>query len=481
MKRLTTTISALALLVIVPLLPGPIQGNAHTFVQVGPEAASLPRGEIVRSVICTQVPGQSYALYLPARYRPDQAWPIIYAFDPAARGYLPVEHYREAAEKYGIIIAGSNNSRNGPWVDNFTAAAAMWADTHQRFALNSSRVYVTGFSGGARVACEVASMPRYRVAGVIAHGAGFRQGHEPTPDLPFSFFGIVGNEDFNFLELQELDRTLDDLGIPNHIAVFDGPHNWAPEAVCTEAVEWLELQALRSGIREKDLGLLDTLYQKRLLAAEEYEKAGQFYEAHHSYTALAQDFQGLRAVQEIEDKRDQLAVSRAVRRRLKIERRLLKQEDNALNAIGGNFAAIVDPARRVAAIESIVSTAKHYQRLVRKKREPHELHLAARVLNYINNLAFTEGSAYLNMKYYPEAVAVLEMWAAINPDWPEPFYNLAGAYTLMGDTDKALAALQAAIDRGFDDVAHIEANPRLFLLRKERAYRQMVAELRQKR
>jgi hypothetical protein len=81
---------------------------------LSPCADDFPRGEIIQKVSCLSDAEQSYALYLPTAYTPAKRWPIIYCFDPAARGSLPLERFRQAAEKYGLIIVGSNNSRNGP-------------------------------------------------------------------------------------------------------------------------------------------------------------------------------------------------------------------------------------------------------------------------------------------------------------------------------------------------------------------------------
>src|SRR5262245_2339531 len=77
------------------------------------EAAPLPAGRVVPDVKCAKDTSQSYALYLPSGYTPSRAWPVILGFDPGGRGTTPVERYQAAAEQYGYIVAGSNNSRNG--------------------------------------------------------------------------------------------------------------------------------------------------------------------------------------------------------------------------------------------------------------------------------------------------------------------------------------------------------------------------------
>jgi len=130
------------------------------------------QGQILDKVVCDADAAQSYALYLPSNYSPDRAWSVIFAFDPLARGRAPLVKYQAAAEKYGYIVAGSNNSRNGPWNVSLAAAQAMSADVGTRFSIDPKRMYTAGLSGGARVAMALAiSMNQF--AGVIASSAGF--------------------------------------------------------------------------------------------------------------------------------------------------------------------------------------------------------------------------------------------------------------------------------------------------------------------
>jgi poly(3-hydroxybutyrate) depolymerase len=48
----------------------------------------------------------------------------------------------------------------------------MLIDTGARFPINPNRLYATGFSGGARVACTMAQSFKVRIAGVIGCAAG---------------------------------------------------------------------------------------------------------------------------------------------------------------------------------------------------------------------------------------------------------------------------------------------------------------------
>src|SRR3974390_1522727 len=91
-----------------------------------PPPSPFPAGQIIPRVVCAADPSQSYALYLPSTFSNGRKWPIVCVVDPAARGPLAAEVVRAAAEKYGYIVAASNNSRNGLKEGPGPAATAMW-------------------------------------------------------------------------------------------------------------------------------------------------------------------------------------------------------------------------------------------------------------------------------------------------------------------------------------------------------------------
>ncbi len=272
----------------------------------------ISAGHIVDSVPCAADPSQSYALYLPSRYTPDRAWPVLLAFHPSARGRAMVEKYAAAAEQYGYIVAGSNNSRNGPWEVSRAAVAAMPADVQRRFSIDPKRIYVTGMSGGSRVALGVA-LANHDIAGVIASSAGFPDS-QPRSRVPFPIFGTAGTEDFNYLEMRLLDRKLTS---PHRLAIFEGGHTLPPDSVALESIEWLELQAMKSGRRVRDDALLDRLLDKRRAAIA---ASGSDVNTVHLLDALVADFDGLREVSAEAARVKSLAKQPDVRKALDRER-----------------------------------------------------------------------------------------------------------------------------------------------------------------
>jgi dienelactone hydrolase len=305
-------------------------------------AQDLARGTIVDEVTCAADATQSYALYLPSTYSPDRKWSLLIAFHPAARGRLMVEKYQAAAEEYGYIVAGSNNSRNGSWVVSSAAVVAISADLGQRFSIDANRVYTTGMSGGARVALLVA-LGKNNIAGVIASSAGYPDS-QPRASVPFPIFGTAGTEDFNYFEMRQLDRKLTS---PHRLAVFNGGHTLPPDSVAFDAVEWMELQAMKSHRRPRDEALVERLFAKRqrLIAA-----SGNPVETVHLLDAVVSDFKGLRDVSADAARAKALAGQSDVRKAIAREKAADEAGMRTLGEIFDLEAELSDESRHVVAL-----------------------------------------------------------------------------------------------------------------------------------
>jgi dienelactone hydrolase len=289
------------------------------------QAQDLPRGEVVDRVPCAGDPAQTYALYLPASYSPERRWSLLLAFHPAASGRLMVEKYRAAAEQYGFIVAASNNARNGPYEISMAAAQAMSADVSGRFSIDLRRLYLTGMSGGARVALRIA-LANPNVAGVVASSAGYPDS-QPRDKVAFALFGTAGTEDFNYVEMRLLDRRLSS---PHFLAVFEGGHTLPPDEVAFDAIEWLELEAMQSGRRQRDDALVARILAKRRARIAAADSAGDIV---YLLQALVRDFRGLADVSADAGRLDELTRTSEIRRALARERSSDDEEARTLDAL----------------------------------------------------------------------------------------------------------------------------------------------------
>lgn len=441
-----------------------------------PPSQELTKGAVIERVVCRLDAQQNYALYLPSSYAPNKRWPIVYCFDPAARGAVPVGRFKDAAEQYGYIVVGSNNSRNGP-SDTATILKAMIDDTHARLAIDDRRLYTAGFSGGARVACAVGLS--LDIAGVIACGGGFPTSLTPSRSTPFVLFGTAGTEDFNYPEMRQLAQSLDSFGVANRFAVFEGSHDWAPAALCTEAIEWMELQAMKRGRRDKDERLLEALFNKRVERVRTDEAAGKSYETYLGYDAIARDFKGLKDVAEFERRAAQLKGAKEIETAIKQERKQLEEQARRTKELFTLKEMLKDSEARVQALADLKRTIGDLKKKKDEKAASPERMVARRSLNQFLAFLSEEAQSLNRRKQYEQAAENLLIIAIIAPDNPRVHYNLACAYALNRDKARALEALQHAIEKGFKDVALIESDKDLDALRADAEFKRMVDTLKQ--
>lgn len=444
------------------------------------QVENLAKGEIIEKVICKADANFSYALYLPSNYSPDKKWPVIYGFDPAARGRMPVEKFKEAGEKYGYIVVGSNDSRNGPGVNLNKIFAATWNDTHERFDIDARSVYATGFSGGARVASAIALSLKGGIAGVIACGAGFHTNITPSKSIPFVFFATVGTEDFNMPELRNLARSLDSFDIAHHLAIFEGGHTWADSQLCIEALEWMQLQAMKTARIEKNEALIDELFQKKLEQVKVYEATQNVYQTYSGYTGLAADFKGLRDTSAFEAKTKQLKETKPVKEQLRQQRDEDSKQMQYFRELMTLKESLKEFDSRAAAFSELKTLIAKLRQRADNKENISEQQVARRTLGAFSANSFEGAQGLMFEKNYNAAAMSLEVAALIRPESSGVYFSLARAYALSGNKKKALEALKTSVEKGLTDAAAIEQNEAFLILREDAEYKKIVGELKKK-
>jgi dienelactone hydrolase len=340
---------------------------------------------------------------------------------------------------------------DGPAAPNVVAMKAVWLDTRRRFPIDPRRIYAGGFSGGARAAVLLALETQGDVAGVIACGGGFPDGSPPGKEMRFAFFGAVGNVDFNYGEMRRLDRTLATLGAAHRLAVFEGPHSWCPAPVCAEGVEWLELQAMKSGRRAKDSALVERLLRDRLERAAAAEAAGKTTEAFRRSSEAAEDFRGLAGTREAEGTSARLAQSGSVRKALAEQEEREETERGSVDRLWADLtvALLSDPPSPLKAVVNQLQVARLRREAGPERPEPARLS-AARVLEQI----FVQTAFYLPRDFarrhdFLRAELATGIAAELKPDRAGAvFYDLACFRALAGDRKGALASLRDAVGKG---------------------------------
>lgn len=456
-----------------------LTGLAWLFFTACLPAQQLTPGQLIPRMTCQAKPDTTYALYLPSTFTPGKNMPLLLCFDPGGTGTRPVEIFRAAAEQHGWMVAGSNDVKNGPWKDNAPHIDALWRELMQRLPVDTKRIYTTGFSGGARVALALAWSKPGAIAGVIACGAGMPPGASLDQSFSTAIIGVIGERDFNLMELKILDRELGKLTIPRRLLIFDGYHQWPPPESILVAVSWLEFHAIRKELRPRDPQLEAGMRQEREERAKRLEAEGSLPAAYRELEALARDLDGMTDAASIQSGIVRLLNLSGYQKALRNEEKLDSQErENLASAIQvldasfkpGSLPPDAGQLAKELKVDDLRKKAYH------PKTSPAEARGLKRVLNLIISFCYQQ-DALENRPADPKRVIYHQLVARILPDRPDAHFNLACVYVETGQPSAALTELETAIACGFKDAAQLQSEPRLAPLQSLPAFQELLARV----
>jgi len=435
----------------------------------------VPIGEMVEGIACYSDPTQTYTLYIPSTYTSDRRWPVLLVFDPRGRSLLAAELFREAAETYGWIIVSSDNTRSdGPWEPNVLAIQALWPEIHTRMPADFQRIYEAGFSGGVEVSTLLARTTG-EIAGII--GSGGLNADNQVDDKKLPFFLSAGDTDFNFSEMHRLDDFLAEQGNPHRLVIFEGPHSWMSPPVALEAVEWMELIAMRQGKRKRDQELVDKLYSTDLkralaLAADGHAvvAARRLREMEHTYRDLHDTSDATEVANRIEAGDVFRRQLKQLRRAMDYEARCLERRNSELTQL--RYSDVPPPTRQIAG-NLYISDLKQ------KAEKPGEEGLAAqRCLNSLYSaLSFYLPLGDLPQGRYAQVATSYELANMIRDDNPVVWYNLACLRAQLGQKTAAVEALAKSLELGFNNSELLRTDTDLDSLRNRDDFKTLIASI----
>ena len=445
---------------------------------------AFPTGDVVEKVTSLSDSTQSYALYLPSRYEPSRPWPVLFLLDPRGVALRPLELFRAAAEDYGYVVISSYNTiSDGPREPNDIAMQAMLNDAFALLAVDPQRLYLAGFSGTAREAWEYAYRIPDSIAGIIGIGAGlpgvWLERALALPGGAVAFFGAAGTTDFNYEEVRELGAALAGTEIPHRLEFFSGGHEWAPVELCRKTIQWMELQAIKTGHRPADRTFVDELYATFLAEAAALEEAGYLYEAGEAYRQLIADFSGLRSVDEAEEEWKRLEKTDRTRDATEALRQIAegrKVFDDELMYLSARLEWLsdvpdVDDFRDGLEIERLQEAAHGPDSLQAQGAQ-------RRLENAFAQLSFYTPRKMLRRGWTDRAFASIQVAELIKPGNPSLCWTRAQALVQAGRPVDAIRELECLPAAGVTETSFLEEDPFLEPIRLDPRYRRLLERMR---
>jgi predicted esterase len=390
---------------------------------------------------------QSYWLALPADIDPHESCPLIIAFDPHGNGYLAVHSLMGAVTDFGYMVAGSNVIRNG--YDNIeNAFTILTNDILSRFPVDFNRIYSAGFSGGGRFA-QIFSQVNTDIKAVISTGAGFSLDPSRSIRNKVPMLFLVGDEDFNWLEIEKSKENLNVSGIHYYIFGFRGKHEWPERQIMDEALLWFEFDnCRRNKSRQNDPVIQNyreiihqnaSMYiaeQDMMRASKEYEKGIAMLSGLTNTGPLVKK---LDFCKESQDYKDKLA---KMNHALNLESRLQQGYISALNQKDTLWwrNEIIKLNQRIA-----------------EKDDPYLLSAYQRVKNFISMAAYSFCNVSLRDNDLARVRRLIYIYQIADPGNPDGYYFNALYYSRSGQFQKANEFYRKAVDSGFNDFEKAES------------------------
>lgn len=433
-------------------------------------------GMVMPDVVTRSDSEMTYALYLPGAYTDDRLWPVLICLDPGANGRVPVERFREAAEKHGFIVIGSNHARNYDADSVGRSLTAILDDLGARYSIHAKGVFGAGFSGGARVALSLAANSGL-FEGVIACGAGFHPQFPPNPFDKFPVLYTLGNLDANYCSMRTQYGTLREFGRDTGMILFDGAHQWPPVEICELALGWLRIRAMAVGAQKQDLQWHWTFAEQCADEARNRLESGKPLEA----LCLAQLVSEEQAVEaSVMNRVRSLLGDPGIAVARDRESGILEWERDQLREIEGMLSMLKRPVLDVRERSRIREWFRTRQRIYKravKDEESMKSMAAGRMSDFLWRRPFESTLIELAGGHDQEALRYAELAVILRPDDWRSQYNLACGYARTGELRKASKAIERSLENGLKNPDRILSDPDLANLYADADFRKKLIQL----
>ena len=431
---------------------------------------NFPKGEVIENVICKSDASQSYAMYLPKNYSTEKTFPVVYAFDAHGTGKLPVSKYKDLAERYGYVLIGSNNSKNGnAWEESESIAEKLFADAQNRLSINTQRIYLLGFSGGARVVNGI-TITNGAIEGVICCGAAAPGKNSVNPRNNYTWMGIAGTEDFNYTEMRKYDMVdLAGHAVKHGLITFDGKHEWCPIEVMDEAFWWLELCEMRKNMSLKN----DTLIKKKISPAikqiETCMQQNKEFEAFQLCKKTINFYDGLADLSYCFKTYKSLQTNANVDKALRQEEITWSNEEKLKQYYMSGFQS--------TDFEKWKREIGGLNQKIKNEKDKNAIQMYKRVLGYLSLAAYMQASGALKQNAIPAADYFCKIYVLVDPTNNEAYYLTANVAAKQGKTNEAISALNQSVKNGFEDLPRLQTDSAFISLKGMKEFDEVVTKI----
>lgn len=399
------------------------------------------RGSIIEKVNCFSDTNMFFSLYLPSGFDSTLKYPVIIAFDAEARAMYSIKRLYKVAEKYNYIVVSSYNFRNNlPQESNDNISKILLNDIPLMLPIDRKRIYLSGFSGGARFSSEVA-VKHSEIAGVIGCSAGFSQ---LPSQSSFVYIGIAGKKDFNYSEMKEIEMQLESNTNPHLFIYHNGDHEWADVETLDKALLFLNMNSYKNKIATKNTDEIKLYQQNQEKRYKQALTIGNKSKAYQYLDEMILFLNGLIDVNNYKKELELLKKDLSVQRAVENVTTLLENEKSLKQNYSQQFSNKNEKfwQQEISKLNS----------LSQNKNNPEEDFMYIRVKAYIALMSHIYFDRSLKENDLDGANIYGNIKIAAEPEKGIGYFLLAEVYSIRKDNESAKKYIAKAIQKGFYDI-----------------------------
>jgi predicted esterase len=393
----------------------------------------------------------SYTLYIPQSYSQEKKFSVLILLDPHGKGDYPVDKYKGLADKFGLVLMGSNDSKNGIQIEECVRIVQRLIDECKRLSFFDGNVSIAGFSGGAKVALVAGNtIPKFN--SIIYCGAALPP---RSIELKTPLLGIAGKKDMNYTEVKGFYNWASSQIPYNGIVEWNGKHEWPDSAAFQRAFYW---HRLNCSLSKNDPVIADYIEFIDKLSSKESNPLRKA-EMLSNRAAVLEHFQ---STKEYKNAIRKIILSREYQTAKADEAKMFAIEDNRKNELVSSFTT--------RDLSWWNNTIKQLQSAKNNQSDQ-------RLLGYISLASWSYSSKAIEQNDFPIALKSLEIYQMADPENSEHEFLRACLYAKINRPDSAVYYLKEAVKLGLDDRSKVDNDKNLAPLHGRSDYNEVIAML----
>jgi len=402
----------------------------------GAGKTSVTGKAVERTDSCNLDATNTYEVYIPAGNKAVDKLPLLVILDAHGSGKFALDKFKQGANRYPVVLIASNLIKNG-YEGYEKAIQTLIDDVHRKYPV-SETIFMTGFSGGARMALGYGMS--HPLNGLIMCGALASPDQIRTLRCPV--ISISGTDDFNFMETTQY--LFEEQSTPANLKIelTNASHSWPDSIMLGNALGFLYLSEnteSHSSQQESQLSIYCRQQQVRINLLKQqgdYLKATLIARNMSSTVPFSSDVSFASAYRDLKASQNYISQMNRLDKCLQIE---ISMRQPYLEAF--HTKDTLWWKNEIRTTEDKINT----------EQDAYTTDMYRRIKSFWGIACYSLCKQAISSQNAEALTQILTIYRMLEPENPDMYYFSAFPYYWTGNNERSLSLLKKALKAGFSD------------------------------